>query len=101
MPSRQPAFLPRLLAAMTLAIAVLTASPAAACPNCKENLSNGKNAQGEDAPNVAQGFAWSIYVMLAVPFTMAGLLGFAAWKLSKHAAKAQQRIGQQGFTPGA
>ncbi len=74
----------------------LASSPAAACPACKENLSNGQtNGQGEATPNLAQGFAWSIYLMIAVPFALAGGLGFAAWKLNKQAKLASQIIARQ------
>ncbi|WP_165247707.1 hypothetical protein [Paludisphaera soli] len=52
-----------------MAIVVLASAPAAsrACPNCKEALS----AQPGEATRMADGFNWSILVMLGVP---AGLL---------------------------
>jgi hypothetical protein len=39
-----------------------------ACPNCKEAVS----AQPSEAAGMAQGYNWSVLVMLAVPFTLAG-----------------------------
>jgi len=60
---------------------------ARACPMCSESLSSG-SSPGEnpdsDAPNsasgsLAEGFYYSILLMLAVPFSMAGGLGGALY----------------------
>ena len=81
---------------LLIALVSLASLPASACPACKENLANGsKNAEGQATPNLAQGFAWSIYLMIAVPFALAGALGFAAWKLNKQAKLASQAIARQ------
>jgi hypothetical protein len=39
-----------------------------ACPNCKEAVS----AQPSEEAGMAQGYNWSVLLMLAVPFTLAG-----------------------------
>jgi hypothetical protein len=39
-----------------------------ACPNCKEAVS----AQPDEVAGMAEGYNWSVLVMLAVPFTLAG-----------------------------
>ncbi len=59
----------RIFGVGTMTAVMLAASPAAtrACPNCKEALS----AQPGDTTRMADGFNWSILVMLGVP---AGLL---------------------------
>jgi hypothetical protein len=39
---------------------------ATACPNCKEAVS----AQPSEVAGMAQGYNWSVLLMLAVPFTL-------------------------------
>jgi hypothetical protein len=39
-----------------------------ACPNCKEAVS----AQPDEVAGMADGYNWSVLMMLAVPFTLAG-----------------------------
>lgn len=82
--------------AAALALSVL-ATDASACPNCRESLPNGKQADGSAAgPSVAQGFAWSIYLMIAVPFTLAGVMGVTAFVLVKKAgARGAARTARQ------
>ena len=59
----------RILLVLLSVILVLGFTAAAmACPNCKEAVS----AQPDDVANMAQGYNWSVLVMLAVPFTLAG-----------------------------
>jgi hypothetical protein len=71
--------------AAALALSVLAAE-ARACPNCRENLPNGKQADGSaSGPTVAQGYAWSIYLMIAVPFVLAGTMGVTAFVLVRKA----------------
>ncbi len=45
-----------------------SASVASACPNCKEAVAN----QGGDAARLADGYSWSILLMMAMPFTLLG-----------------------------
>ncbi len=72
--------------AAALALSVLAAD-ARACPNCRENLPNGKQADGSaSGPTVAQGYAWSIYLMIAVPFTLAAAMGGTAFVLIRKAS---------------
>jgi hypothetical protein len=75
-------------------------STAQACPNCKDSLPNGQPASTDGAatPQVAQGYAWSIYFMLAVPFTLVAALGGAAYVVSKRAAQVTQRLSRQAPT---
>jgi hypothetical protein len=53
---------------LTLALGLGVAGPASACPNCKEAVS----AQPSEAAGMAEGYNWSVLLMLAVPFTMLG-----------------------------
>lgn len=62
----------RTLAIATALALVLTPAWASACPTCKEALS----AQPSDASRLAQGFSYSIMVMLGVPATLVGVGGF-------------------------
>ena len=48
------------------------AGGASACPNCKEAVS----AQPAEVANMAQGYNWSIMVMLGVPLSLAGTGAF-------------------------
>ena len=43
-----------------------------ACPNCKEAVS----AQPAEVANMAQGYNWSIMLMLGVPLSLAGTGAF-------------------------
>ena len=42
---------------------------ASACPNCKEAVAN---QDGPDAMRLADGYSWSILLMIAMPFTLLG-----------------------------
>ena len=46
--------------------------PRPACPNCKEAVS----AQPAEVANMAQGYNWSIMLMLGVPLSLAGTGAF-------------------------
>jgi hypothetical protein len=67
----------------TLAIcasAFLLLAPAAlACPNCKDAVANGE--AGDDDPlREARAYNNSIYLMLAVPYTILGTAGFVVYR---------------------
>jgi hypothetical protein len=53
-------------------LVVAFSSPASACPNCKEAVS----AQPEEVAKVAQGYNWSILLMLGMPVTLLGTGAF-------------------------
>lgn len=55
-------------------VLVLALTPAVrACPNCKDALASGPS----DAARWADGFSWSILVMLGVPASLLGVGGLA------------------------
>ena len=62
----------RIVAGVLLSTVAL-AQPAWACPNCKDSLAQ----QGENGPNVARGFYWSILFMMGTPFAILG--GFSGY----------------------
>lgn len=57
----------RTLACLTLIGAILVASEAAACPRCKDALGQKKDPE---AVRLAQGFSYSIYLLLGMPFAL-------------------------------
>lgn len=69
-------------AVFTLAMAV--SAPALACPNCKEAVAASDDEDLADDP-FREARAWnnSIYVMLAVPYTMLGVVGFYGYRTLK------------------
>ena len=59
-----------LLAPLVLSLAL--AGDAVACPNCKEAVAN----QGGDAARLANGYSYSILLMMAMPFALLGTGSF-------------------------
>jgi hypothetical protein len=55
-----------------VALLVLLAGDASACPNCKEALAN----QTGDAARLKDGYFFSILLMIAMPFTLLGTGAF-------------------------
>ena len=58
----------RMVPCLALLSIVASASDALACPNCKEAVAN----QDGDAMRLANGYSWSIILMIAMPFTLLG-----------------------------
>lgn len=79
--------------AIVLLVTLGLAGAAYACPNCAEAMpgSNspdgaagaGGNAGGGGGGGLADGFYWSILFMLAVPYTLAGIGGYAIYRALK------------------
>jgi hypothetical protein len=61
--------------ALAIALVLLIASVAAACPTCKEGLAQ-NDPQGE---SIAAGYYYSILFMMAMPFTVLGTFGGLAY----------------------
>ena len=55
-----------------LAAWLMMGEPATACPNCKEAVAN----QDGNASRLADGYSWSILLMMAMPFTLLGTGAF-------------------------
>ena len=63
-------FIRSCLAALGIGLALATSAPA--CPNCKEAVAN----QDGDAARLANGYSWSILLMMVMPFTLFGTGAF-------------------------
>jgi hypothetical protein len=64
---------------VALLLAILAASDAKACPNCKEAVS----ATPGEAASLADGFNWSVLFMLSVPFSLLGTGAFMVHRAVK------------------
>jgi hypothetical protein len=58
----------RMVPCLTLLLIIGLASDAMACPNCKEAVAN----QDGDSMRLANGYSWSVILMIAMPFTLLG-----------------------------
>ena len=65
---------PILVVAVLVALAV--AADAFGCPNCKDGVDTSDPA----GLNLARGYFYSILIMLAMPFTLAGTFGAYVWR---------------------
>jgi hypothetical protein len=79
----EPAVYRWLLLAMVLALVLLIASVAAACPTCKEGLAQ-NDPQGQ---SLAAGYYYSILFMMAMPFAILGTFGSLAYLSIRRAQK--------------
>ena len=61
-----------LIPAVALLVAIGPATDALGCPNCKEAVAN----QDGDSMRLANGYSWSILLMIAMPFTLLGTGSF-------------------------
>jgi hypothetical protein len=66
----------RYVLAVALFLAVLAAGDAFGCPNCKDAVDTSDPA----GLNLARGYFYSILLMLAMPFTLAGSFGCYVWR---------------------
>ena len=57
-------------------VVLLLAADAVGCPNCKDAV----NTSDPDGLNLARGYFYSILLMLAMPFTLAGSFGCYVWR---------------------
>ena len=64
------------LAIACLLAAAFVAAEAIGCPNCKDGIA----ANDTEGANLARGFFYSILLMLAMPFTLAGSFGCYVWR---------------------
>lgn len=65
-----------------LLLALLLAAPAPlfACPSCADAVPQGTGGGDEDAYNLSRAYNQSILLMLAVPYTMLGVVGFLVYR---------------------
>jgi hypothetical protein len=62
--------------AVAVFLVCLSAAEALGCPNCKDGFAS----SDPDAVNIARGYFYSILLMLAMPFTLAGTFGAYVWR---------------------
>jgi len=70
---------------------VLWAAAADACPTCKDGLA----AADSQGANIARGYFYSILLMLAMPFTLAGSFGLYVWREFRRQEAAGSREDRQ------
>ena len=66
----------RSLAPLVALVAFVACAEAFGCPNCKDAV----DTSDPDGLNVARGYFYSILLMLAMPFTLAGSFGAYVWR---------------------
>lgn len=62
---------------VTILLVVCSSGVAWGCPNCKDGIAATESAE---AQRIARGYALSILIMLAMPFTLAGSFGLYVWR---------------------
>ena len=82
--------LARLIGPGLAVVGLLLAADALGCPNCKD----GVNTSDPQGLNIARGYFYSILLMLAMPFTLAGTFGCYVWREMR-----KQRRGQRQDQP--
>ena len=59
-----------------LIVSITVGGDALGCPTCKDGL----QAADSEGANIARGYFYSILLMIAMPFTLAGSFGFYCWR---------------------
>ncbi len=78
---RQPA-----VVVVVVAVVLLMASgEASACPTCKDGVAE----SDPEGMNLARGYFYSILIMLAMPFTLAGSFGAYVWREMRRQERAR------------
>jgi hypothetical protein len=82
-----PAVVRWIIIAMTIALALLIASVAAACPTCKDGLAQ-NDPHGQ---SIAAGYYYSILFMMMMPFAILGTFGGLAYLSIRRARQQAQQ----------
>jgi hypothetical protein len=64
-----------LFVCVAILLALTLAGEAFGCPTCKDGVA----ANDPEGVNLARGYAYSILIMLAMPFTLVGSFGTYVW----------------------
>ncbi|MFM7108473.1 MAG: hypothetical protein ACKOZU_07735 [Planctomycetaceae bacterium] len=75
---------PRPILAVALLVALVAAADALGCPNCKDAV----DTSDPEGLNLARGYFYSILLMLAMPFTLAGSFGCYVWRETRRQRRA-------------
>lgn len=81
-------------ACLVMAAGVLLAADAWGCPTCKDAV----NTSDPEGLNVARGYFYSILLMLAMPFTLAGSFGAYVWREMRR-QRARDAAAEAGDSP--
>ncbi len=85
----------RCLAPMVVVLVAVAAADALGCPNCKDAV----DTSDPDGLNVARGYFYSILLMLAMPFTLAGSFGAYVWREMRRQKAAAEAATREHPTP--
>ncbi len=61
---------------IVLIVSIAVGNDAWGCPTCKDGL----QAADSEGANIARGYFYSILLMIAMPFTLAGSFGLYVWR---------------------
>ncbi len=86
----EPAVVRWALIAMAVALVLLIASVAAACPTCKDGVAQ-SDPHGQ---SIAAGYYYSILFMMAMPFAILGTFGSLAYLSIRRAKKSADDVPQ-------
>lgn len=81
----------RVILCSVLLVAYLAiSSDVVACPTCKDGLA----AADSEGANIARGYFYSILLMMAMPFTLAGSFGLYVWRETRRQQQANDGDGR-------
>jgi hypothetical protein len=83
------------VAACVALVVFLLAADAFACPNCKDAV----NTSDPDGLNLARGYFYSILLMLAMPFTLAGSFAAYVWREVRRQRVREAQAAAEQVTP--
>ena len=72
--------------AVAVLVALLVTADAFGCPNCKDAV----DTSDPEGLNLARGYFYSILLMLAMPFTLAGSFGCYVWREMRRQQRTQE-----------
>ncbi len=84
----EPVIVRWVIAAIVLALVLLLASVAAACPTCQEGLAQ-NDPHGQ---SIAAGYYYSILLMMSMPYIVMGTLGGLAYVTIRRARQANTEV---------
>jgi len=70
---------------VAVVLVVLAAGEALGCPTCKDGVAE----SDPEGMNLARGYFYSILIMLAMPFTLAGSFGAYVWREMRRQERAR------------
>ena len=80
-----------------LIVCLAISSDVLGCPTCKDGLA----AADSEGANIARGYFYSILLMIAMPFTLAGSFGLYVWRETRRQQQANNcdNGGDEGSVP--